>query len=52
MKRILISTYLIVSSLLVLAQSAVQARIDPIEMLIGEQAQVTLTIPTDRKSVV
>ena len=49
MKRILISTYLIVSSLLVLAQSAVQARIDPIEMLIGEQAQVTLTIPKTTK---
>ena len=47
MKRILIFTYLIVNSLLVLAQSAVQARIDPIEMLIGEQAQVTLTIPGD-----
>ena len=47
MKRLLISTYLIASSLLVLAQSAVQAKIDPIEMLIGEQAQVTLTIPTD-----
>ena len=47
MKRLLISTYLIASSLLVLAQSAVQAKIDPIEMLIGEQTQVTLTIPTD-----
>ena len=44
MKRILISTYLIISSLLVLAQSSVQAKIDPIEMLIGEQAQVTLTV--------
>jgi hypothetical protein len=30
--------------LFVLAQSAIQAKIDPIEMLIGEQAQVTLTI--------
>ena len=47
MKRTLISIYLIVSSLLALAQSAVQAKINPIEMLIGEQAQVTLTIPTD-----
>ena len=44
MKRILISTYLIISSLFVLAQSAIQAKIDPIEMQIGEQAQVTLTI--------
>ncbi len=46
MKRILISTYLILSDLFVLAQSSVQAKIDPIEMLIGEQAQVTLTIQT------
>ncbi|MBR1880995.1 MAG: hypothetical protein IJ804_09680 [Prevotella sp.] len=44
MKRLLISTYLIISSLFVLAQSGVQAKIDPIEMLIGEQAQVTLSI--------
>ena len=44
MKRIVVSTYLIPSALLVLAQSVIQAKIDPIEMLIGEQAQVTLTI--------
>ena len=50
MKRILISTYLIISSLFVLAQSAIQAKIDPIEMLIGEQAQVTLTIPADENA--
>ena len=47
MKRILISTYLTLSALLVFAQSGVQATIDPIEMLIGEQAQVTLTVQTD-----
>ena len=47
MKRILISTYLTISALLVFAQSGVQATIDPIEMLIGEQAQVTLTVQTD-----
>lgn len=47
MKRILISTYLTISALLVFAQSGVQATIDPIEMLIGEQAQVTLTVPAD-----
>ena len=47
MKRILISTYLTISVLLVFAQSGVQATIDPIEMLIGEQAQVTLTVQTD-----
>lgn len=44
MKRIVISTYFIISALLAFAQSSVQAKIDPIEMLIGEQAQVTLTI--------
>ena len=44
MKRLIISTYLILSVLLVLAQSGVQAKIDPIEMLIGEQARVTLSI--------
>ena len=47
MKRILISTYLTISALLVFAQSGVQATIDPIEMLIGEQSQVTLTVQTD-----
>ncbi len=44
MKRIVLSTYLILSSLLLFAQSSIQAKIDPIEMLIGEQAQVTLTV--------
>ena len=44
MKRIVISTYFILSALLSFAQSGVQAKIDPIEMLIGEQAQVTLTV--------
>ena len=44
MKRIVISTYFILSALLSFAQSSVQAKIDPIEMLIGEQAQVTLTV--------
>ena len=44
MKRIVLSTYLILSALLLFAQSSIQAKIDPIEMLIGEQAQVTLTV--------
>ena len=44
MKRIVISTYFILSALLAFAQSSVQAKIDPIEMLIGEQAQVTLIV--------
>ena len=44
MKRLFISTYLIFSALLVFAQSSIQAKIDPIEMLIGEQSIVTLSI--------
>ena len=44
MKRLLISTYLILSALLLFAQSSIQAKIEPIEMLIGEQANVTLSI--------
>ena len=46
MKRILISTYLVFSALFVLAQSSIQAKIEPIEMLIGEQTHVTLSIQT------
>ncbi|MBQ3361179.1 MAG: hypothetical protein IJG46_03480 [Prevotella sp.] len=52
MKRILISTYLIISSLFVLAQSAVQAKINPIEMMIGEQAQVTISVQADENAKV
>ena len=44
MKRLLVSTYLILSTLLIFAQAGIQAKIDPIEMLIGEQANVTLSI--------
>ena len=33
--------------MLAMAQASVQATIDPIEMLIGEQAQVTLTVQAD-----
>ena len=44
MKKFLLLIYLTVNSLLVFAQASVEARIDPIEMLIGEQAQVTLTV--------
>ncbi len=44
MKRILILTYLTTSCLWVLAQASLRAEIDPIEMLIGEQARVTLTV--------
>lgn len=44
MKRTIIFIGLIVSTLLAMAQVSVQAKIDPIEMLIGEQTQVTLTV--------
>ena len=44
MKRLLTSIYFIISSFLAFAQAGVQAKIDPIEMLIGEQANVTLSI--------
>ena len=47
MKRVIIFIGLIVSTLLAMAQGNVQATIDPIEMLIGEQAQVTLTVQVD-----
>jgi len=44
MKRYSILTVLIFSTLLSFAQSSVQAKIEPMEMLIGEQAIVTLTV--------
>ncbi|MDE6647061.1 MAG: BatD family protein, partial [Prevotella sp.] len=44
MKRTLLLTGLLINALLVFAQSSVEAKIDPIEMMIGEQAQVTLTV--------
>ena len=47
MKRVILFIGLIVSTLLAMAQGNVQATIDPIEMLIGEQAQVTLTVQVD-----
>ena len=44
MKRVVTLIALITSTLLSFAQSSVQAKIDPIEMMIGEQAIVTLTV--------
>ena len=44
MKRTTILIGFILSTLLVLAQASVNAVINPIEMMIGEQAQVVLTI--------
>lgn len=37
-------TGLLINVLLTFAQSSIEAKIDPIEMMIGEQAQVTLTV--------
>ena len=47
MKRTLIFIGLIISTLLAMAQASVKAVIDPIEMMIGEQAQVMLTVDAD-----
>ena len=44
MKRTVILITFVVSTLLVMAQASVKATITPIEMMIGEQAQVLLTI--------
>ena len=44
MKRTLILIGFVVSTLLTMAQASVKATITPIEMMIGEQAQVLLTI--------
>ena len=47
MKRTLIFIGLIISTLLAMAQASVKAVINPIEMMIGEQAQVMLTVDAD-----
>lgn len=52
MKRFTIFTYLILSALVVFAQSSIEAKIDPIEMMIGEQAQVTLTVQSNEDAKV
>ena len=44
MKRALLLTGLIIHALLTFAQASVEVKIDPIEMMIGEQAQVTMTV--------
>ena len=44
MKRLSIFILLLVSTLQLMAQASVQAKIDPIEMMIGEQSVVTLTV--------
>jgi hypothetical protein len=52
MKRFIIFTYLIISTLVVFAQSSIEAKIDPIEMMIGEQAQVMLTVQSNEDAKV
>ena len=49
MRKLLIFICLILSTLLVFAQSSIEAKIDPIEMMIGEQAQVTLTVQSNEE---
>ena len=44
MKRTILLTGLILNVLLAFAQASIEAKIDPIEMMIGEQATVTLTV--------
>lgn len=44
MKRVVTIILLIASALSVFAQATVEAKIDPIEMMIGEQANVVLTV--------
>ena len=46
MRQYLLLIVLIASALRCLAQSSVTAKIEPIEMMIGEQATVTLTVQT------
>ena len=52
MKKTLLLTGLIFSVLRVFAQASVEAKIDPIEMMIGEQATVTLTVQADENAKV
>ncbi len=44
MKRTLLLIGLIIHAFLTFAQATVEVKIDPIEMMIGEQAQVTMTV--------
>ena len=44
MRRVLLFIILITCTLLGFAQSGVEVKIEPIEMMIGEQAQVTVTV--------
>ena len=44
MKRLIILSFLTVSALYALAQASVTAKIEPVEMMMGEQAQVTISV--------
>ena len=46
MRRSLLIIFLIASCLPLFSQSGVEVKIDPIEIMIGEQAQVTVTVKT------
>ena len=48
MKRLVLLIGLITSTLLTFAQSGVEVKIEPIEMMIGEQAQVTVTVQANK----
>ena len=52
MKRTLLLISLVLSALLSFAQASVEAKIDPIEMMIGEQATVTLTVQANEDAKV
>ena len=52
MKRALLIIYLITSALASFAQASVEAKISPIEMMIGEQAQVTISVQADENAKV
>ena len=48
MKRLVLLIGLITSTLLTFAQSGIEVKIEPIEMMIGEQAQVTVTVQANK----
>ena len=52
MKRVLTIIYLIASALHLFAQASVKAEISPIEMMIGEQAQVTVSVQAEENAKV
>ena len=52
MKRVLFVICLITSALTSFAQASVEAKISPIEMMIGEQAQVTISVQADENAKV